>query len=186
MFREDAVPAWLVCDRACLWKYGLGAVRPFTRSLDGYVRSGYLACGRTLRELAATLGIDADALGRTVERYNAEALTGIDTEFGKGSNAYHKYVGNPAHSPNPCVAPLAEPPFYAVVLHPGDLGTAAGVRTNQHAQVLDAAGAHIVGLYACGNDMRSIMAGAYPGPGITLGPALTFGYLAACHIASGA
>ena len=186
MFRADAVPAWLVCDKACLWTYGLGAVRPFARSHKPQLASGYLKQAQTLRELAAVLGIDADALERTVRDYNADARTGVDTQFGKGSNAYHKYVGDPAHTPNPCVAPLEHPPFYAVAVYPGDLGTAAGLRTNEHAQVLNASSVPIAGLYACGNDMSSIMAGAYPGPGITLGPALTFGYLAAMHIARGA
>lgn len=183
MFRADAVPAWLICDKTCLWKYGMGAVRPFTRSLAPPLASGYLARGQTVRELAAALGIDASGLERTVERYNADARSGIDAQFHKGSNAYHKYVGDPAHLPNPCVAPLEHPPYYGLGVYPGDLGTVAGLRTNEHAQVLSAAGTPIAKLYACGNDMSSIMAGAYPGPGITLGPALTFGYVAAMHIA---
>ncbi len=182
MFRADAVPAWLVCDSTCLWKYGIGAVRPFTCALNPLIVSGYLRQAHSMRELAIALGVDADGLVRTVEGYNADARQGVDTEFGKGTNAYHKYVGDPAHQPNPCVAPLERPPFYAVALYPGDLGTAAGLSTNDHAQVLNSVGEPIAGLYACGNDMRSIMHGAYPGPGITLGPALTFGYLAAMHI----
>jgi len=186
MFRADAVPAWLICDQTCMWKYGMGAVRPFTRSLKQPLASGYLSQGRTLRELADALGIDAEGLERTVERYNADARSGIDSQFQKGSNAYHKYVGDPAHTPNPCVAPLKHPPYYGLAVYPGDLGTVAGLRTNEHAQVLNAAGKPIAGLYACGNDMSSIMAGAYPGPGITLGPALTFGYVAAMHVARSA
>ena len=184
MFRASAIPAWLVCDRVCLWKYGLGAVRPFTWKLAPMIRHGYLRTARTLRELALALGIDADGLLQSVERYNAHAREGIDHDFGKGANAYHKYVGDPEHKPNPCMAPLDHPPFYAVALQPGDLGTVAGLRTNEHAQVLDSRGEPIAGLYACGNDMHSIMGGAYPGAGITLGPAITFGWLAAMHIAS--
>jgi len=186
MFRADAVPAWLICDQTCMWKYGMGAVRPFTRSLQQPLASGYLVRGETTRELAAALGVDAESLERTVERYNADARTGVDSQFQKGSNAYHKYVGDPAHTPNPCVAPLEHPPYYGLAVYPGDLGTVAGLRTNEHAQVLNASGTPIAGLYACGNDMSSIMAGAYPGPGITLGPALTFGYVAAMHVARSA
>jgi hypothetical protein len=183
MFRAHAIPAFLICDRAGLWKYGLGAVKPFTAFLGAYTASGYLARGSSVRALAEALGIDPAALEATVKRYNEDARTGVDQAFRKGSDAYGKYLGDADHMPNPCVAPLERAPFYAVALYPGDLGTSAGLRTNVHAQVLDAAGAPIAGLYACGNDMSSIMNGGYPGPGITLGPALTFGYVAGRHLA---
>lgn len=183
MFRADAIPAWLVCDRDAMWRYGLGAIRPFTRRLTSYVDSGYLKRASSMAQLAQMIGIDADAMEATVTRFNADARDGIDRDFGKGGNAYHKYVGDAAHRPNPCLAPIVAPPFYAVAVYPGDLGTSAGLVTNEHAQVLDGAGHPIDGLYACGNDMSSIMKGAYPGPGITLGPAVVFGYLAARHLA---
>lgn len=183
MFRAQAIPAFLICDRAGLWKYGLGAVKPFTASLGPHAASGYLARGSSIRALAEALTIDAAALETTVARYNADARTGVDRVFRKGADAYGKYLGDADHAPNPCVAPLERAPFYAVALYPGDLGTAAGLHTNVHAQVLDAAGAPIAGLYACGNDMNTIMNGGYPGPGITLGPALTFGYIAGRHLA---
>jgi succinate dehydrogenase/fumarate reductase flavoprotein subunit len=185
MFRAGAIPAWLICDREALWRYGLGAVRPFTRRLDPYVRSGYLVRAPTLADLARAIGVDGASLEATVARFNADARGGADREFGKGGNAYHRYVGDAAHRPNPCLAPIAAPPFHAVAVHPGDLGTSAGLITDRHARVLDAEGRPIEGLYACGNDMSSIMKGAYPGPGITLGPALTFGYLAAKQLAEG-
>lgn len=182
MFRSDAIPAWLVCDREAMWRYGLGAVRPFTRQLAPYVESGYLKQAASVRDLATLLDMDVSTLDATLARFNADARDGVDREFGKGSNAYHKYVGDAAHRPNPCLAPIAVPPFYALAVYPGDLGTSAGLVTNEHAQVLDADARPIAGLYACGNDMASIMKGAYPGPGITLGPALVFGYLAARHL----
>lgn len=185
MFRSNAIPAWLVCDRDAIWRYGLGAVRPFTRRLDAQVASGYLVRAASLGELARAAGIDPAGLQASVARFNDDAREGVDREFGKGSNAYHRYVGDPARQPNACLAPILAPPFYAVALYPGDLGTSAGLIANEHAQVLDAAGLPIAGLYACGNDMSSIMKGAYPGPGITLGPALVFGYLAARHAARG-
>ena len=183
MLRADAVPAWLICDRDCLWTYGFGAIRPFTRSLRHYVETRYLTQADSVAELARALDLDPAVLRDTIERYNADARAGIDREFGKGSNAYHRYVGDAAHRPNPCMAPIERAPYFALALYPGDLGTSVGLRTDEHARVLDRRGEPIPGLYACGNDMDSIMKGAYPGPGITLGPALTFGYLAAMHIA---
>ena len=189
MFRahnqSPAIPCHLICDAWSLWQYGLGAVKPMTLRLAPYKRDGYLVEAPSLRELADKIGVDADRLVETVATYNADAERGEDTAFGRGGNAYHKYVGDPANEPNPCMRPVGKPPFFAVALHPADLGTAAGLRTNGGAQVLDRDGDPIAGLYACGNDMNSVMAGSYPGPGITLGPALVFGYLAARDMARG-
>jgi predicted oxidoreductase len=140
----------------------------------------------TIGALGVRLGIDSEALVRTVGGYNQDAVEGQDRAFGRGGDAYQRHVGDSDHAPNPCVAPIVTPPFYAVTLRPGDLGTSAGLVTDAAARVLGADGAPIRHLYACGNDMNSLMRGAYPGPGITLGPALTFGYLAARDIAAGA
>lgn len=180
-----AIPAYLICDRRALWKYGLGAVRPMAPRLGSYRRSGYLCEAPTLRALAQRLGVDADNLETTVAIYNRDAAEGVDTAFARGSNAYHKYVGDAANLPNPCMHPVKMPPFYAVALYPADLATAAGLWTSQGGEVLDGGGDPIAGLYACGNDMNSIMRGSYPGPGITLGPALVFGYLVAMTILNG-
>lgn len=189
MFRaandSPAIPAWLICDRRSLWQYGLGAVKPMCLNIAPYRRSGYLKEAGTLAGLADIIGVDAAALQETVATYNRDAATGEDTQFGRGGNAYHRYVGDPANQPNPCMRPVETPPFYAVTLVPADLGTAAGLRTGPDAGVLDSAGQPVPGLYACGNDMNSIMKGSYPGPGITLGPALVFGYLAAMHLVRG-
>ena len=176
---------WLICDSLFLWRYGLGAVKPFALSLRRRLDSGYLIEGPTLRELEQALGMAPAQLEATVERFNADAREGADREFGRGGDAYQRYLGDADQKPNPCVAPIEHAPLYAVALYPGDLGTAAGLVTDANARVLDARGKPIAGLYACGNDMSSIMNGAYPGPGITLGPALTFGYLAAKHMAGG-
>jgi succinate dehydrogenase/fumarate reductase flavoprotein subunit len=182
--QHQAIPAYLICDRRALWRYGLGAVKPMTLRLARYRQSGYLVEALNLRSLAARLGIDARNLEATVATYNRDAAAGVDTRFGRGSNAYHRYVGDAANLPNPCMHPVDKPPFYAVALYPADLGTATGLRCGHKGEVLDGEGRPIAGLYACGNDMSSIMCGAYPGPGITLGPALVFGYLAATHIAA--
>lgn len=175
--------AFLICDHPTLRRYGLGFAKPFPVPLGPYLRSGYLVRGRTLAELGKNAGIDPAALEATVARYNGPAARGEDPEFRRGSTAYNRYLGDPTVTPNPCVAPLATGPFYALKLVPGDLGTFAGLRGDAHARVLDAAGAPIPGLYAAGNDLASIMGGNYPGGGITLGPAMTFGYIAARHIA---
>ncbi len=180
---RPAVPGFLVCDSDFIWKYGLGAVKPFTRSLRRHLDSGDVVRADDIAGLAAKLGIDGEGLARTVAAFNAGAEQGRDAEFDKGGDDYQRFMGDADHRPNPCVAPIVKPPFYAVAIHPGDLGTAAGLVTDAQARVLDEAGQPIPGLYACGNDMNSIMAGAYPGPGITIGPALVFGCLAGRHIA---
>lgn len=109
---------------------------------------------------------------------NETAIKGQDPEFGRGTTAYNISLGDPDHLPNPCVAPVAKPPFYAVKVVTGDLGTFAGLRTDARARVLNASGEAIPGLFAAGNDAASIMGGNYPGGGITLGPAMTFGFVA--------
>lgn len=187
MFRAHnegrSIPAHMICDRDFLWKYGLGAIIPFTRNLKPYKDAGYLTEARSLDELAKKIGVDAEGLKLTVATCNADAAKGEDSVFARGTDTYGRYLGDLDHEPNPCLGPCRTPPFYSIELVPSDLGTIAGLRTNADAQVLDGRGKPIPGLYAAGNDMRSIMCGSYPAPGITLGPALTFAYLAARHVA---
>jgi succinate dehydrogenase/fumarate reductase flavoprotein subunit len=174
----STIPAFLICDRRFLRKYGLGLVRPGPRFLRPFIKAGYLVEARSIRELAGKLDLPSDALSETIARMNEYARTGEDPEFKKGGNAYNRYLGDPAHKPNPCLGPIDTPPFYAVRVYPGDIGTATGLRTDAHARVLDHDGHPVPGLFAVGNDMNSVMAGTYPAAGITLGPALTFGYIA--------
>lgn len=176
--------AWLICDHRALRRYGLGYAKPFPLPLWPHLRSGYLLRGRTPAELAARAGLDAAGLERTLAEFNREAAQGRDPAFGKGATAYNRYLGDARQQPNPCVAPLDQGPWYAVKLVPGDLGTFAGIRTDASARVLDPDGVPLPGLYAVGNDAASVMGGAYPGGGITLGPALTFGYIAGRHLAA--
>jgi len=187
MFRGNAqgaaVPAYLVCDKRSLWQYGLGAVKPFTLALAPHTTSGYLVEAGSLDELARRLEIDPPALAASVGRYNADARNGVDSAFGLGGDAYQRFLGDREQTPNPCMRPIETPPYYAIRLYPSDLGTIAGLMTDGEARVLDREGRPIAGLYACGNDMNSVMDGAYPGPGITLGPALVFAYIAARAIA---
>ena len=145
--------------------------------------SHFIDQAASLAALAGRPQIDAEALETTVAHFNTGAAEGRDPAFGKGSRAYNRYQGDALHGPNPCVAPIKDGPFYAIKLVIGDLGTYAGIKTDEHARALDANGDPIPGLYAAGNDMASIMGGNYPGAGITLGPALTFGYIAGKHLA---
>jgi succinate dehydrogenase/fumarate reductase flavoprotein subunit len=177
------LPAWIICDAEFIWKYGLGAIIPFTRNVKPYQEAGYLKTADSLPALAKKLGIDEAGFAATMERFNADAERGEDTEFHRGEDVYSRYLGDADHGPNPCLAPLRKPPFHAIELALSDLGTVAGLRTTEDCEVIGADGRPIGGLYAVGNDMQSIMRGRYPGPGITLGPALTFGYLAGLHVA---
>jgi succinate dehydrogenase/fumarate reductase flavoprotein subunit len=184
----EPVQAWLVCDHAFMRHYGLGAAKPAPMPLGPMIANGYVQRGQTLAELARACGIDGDALQQTVQRFNRQALAGQDEDFAKGETAYNHMQGDAPFAaergwPNPCMGPLERGPFYAVKVVAGSLGTFAGLRTNAHAQVLDTQGQPIAGLYAGGNDMNSLMAGHYPSGGITLGPAMTFGWLAAHHAA---
>jgi len=180
---DSAAACFLVCDDEFIASYGLGMVRPRRLNLRNAVADGYVVQADSIRGLAEKLRLPGDALEASVARHNGFAGTGIDSDFGKGSDAYQRNLGDPEHHPNPCIGPLAKPPFYAVRIYPGDIGASCGLVTNAHAQVLREDGSSIAGLYACGNDMNSIMNGIYPGPGITLGPAMTFGYIAARHAA---
>jgi len=175
--------AWFVIDHRAFRKYGLGYAKPAPVPYKALIRNGYLLRGRTLSELAAQMGADAAQLERTVAEFNGPAARGEDPAFGKGTTSYNRSLGDPEHGPNPCLAPIKDGPFYAVRLYVGDLGTFAGLKTNSNAQVLDEDGRPLQGLYSVGNDAASIMGGNYPGGGITLGPAITFGYIAARHIA---
>ena len=179
----EEITAHLLCDHRTLRKYGLGCVPPFPMPLGHHLKTGYLKRGTTLAELADRIGIDPKGLEATVAEFNTSAAEGRDPFFGKGSRAYNRYQGDALHGPNPCVAPIKDGPYYAIKMVIGDLGTYAGIKTDAHARALDANGQPISGLYAAGNDMASIMGGNYPGAGITLGPALTFGYIAGKHLA---
>lgn len=177
------VASWLICDHRFQRRYGLGISRPAPVPLGGWVRNGYLKKGRTIEELARACGIDPAGLSATVAEYNLHARRGDDPQFGRGSTLYNRKQGDACQQPNPCVAPIEQGPFYAVKVQPGCFGTFAGLKTNASAQVLDAEGQPIAGLYAAGTDMASIMGGHYPAGGINLGPAVTFGYIAGRHIA---
>jgi succinate dehydrogenase/fumarate reductase flavoprotein subunit len=184
MQAAGVVPAYLIADARALTKYGMGMVRPGGQGLEPYLADGYLTQGSTLSALAAKLGIDPAGLEDSVARINRYAETGVDPEFGRGRTDYSRNMGDATLGlRNPNIGPLREGPFYAVKLHPGDIGAATGWVTDEAARVLDAREQPIAGLYAVGNDMHSAFGGVYAAPGITLGPGLVFGYVAGRHAA---
>ena len=174
--------AWLIATRAFQRRYGLGISRPFPMPLRPWIAGGYLRTGHTPEALAGACGIDPDGLVATLGRWNAHARRGVDPDFGRGTTPYMQLQGDPDHCPNPCIAPIERGPFLAVRVMPGSFGTFAGLETDAAARVLRD-GAPIPGLYAAGGDMASVMGGFYPAGGINLGPALTFGHVAALHAA---
>lgn len=183
---KPSIPAYLICDAAAIKRYGLGMVRPGavagSRGLRPFLKDGYLIQAGTLAELARKLAVPEAALTETVTVFNEGATSGVDKSFQRGTTDYQRANGDAAlGNRNPCLGALGEAPFFAVRLYPGDIGAAVGLKTDVDARVLDHGNAPIAGLYACGNDMHSIMGGNYPAPGITLGPGLVFAHLAAKH-----
>ncbi|MBN8943756.1 MAG: FAD-dependent oxidoreductase [Rhizobiales bacterium] len=177
----EAPEAWLICDHRFQRRYGLGHARPRPFPLGRWLASGYLKRGATIEDLAAACGIDPRGLGETLAAYNHHAAEGRDPLFHRGESAYNRVQGEPAHPLNPSVAPIIKAPFYAVKVVAGSLGTFSGLVTDEYARVLGPDRQPVTGLYAVGNDMASIMGGHYPSGGITLGPAMTFGFIAAHH-----
>jgi succinate dehydrogenase/fumarate reductase flavoprotein subunit len=159
-------------------------VRPGRFGRGAFLKDGYLTQANSIDELAGRLSIDPAVLRATITLFNGFARRGVDGDFARGSTDYQCITaGDPSHKPNACLAPLETAPFYAVRLYPGDMGAATGFVTDENSGVLRKEGTRIDGLYACGNDMHSVMGGNYPGPGITIGPAIVFAYIAAQDIA---
>lgn len=177
---------WLICDHKHLREYGLGSVAKFPLPIGNHLRSGYLKRGSTLDELAQVIGVPASHLIQQVETFNCDSATGVDTLFGKGSTSYNRYQGDSLVKPNPCMAPIERGPFYAVKIVIGEIGTFAGLATDASCRVITKDKQVVKGLYAIGNDAASIMGGNYPGAGITLGPCVTFGYVAGMELARAA
>lgn len=181
---DDEISCHVICDSHWIRRHGLGMAPPAPGRLGPHVASGYIKCGDTIAALASQCGIDPIGLQTTVERFNAGAVRGEDPAFHKGADHYERFNGSVGHTPNPCLAPLLQAPFYAVKLVPGDIGTFVGLRADAAARVLNTKGQPIAGLYAAGNDAGSFMGGTYPGAGTSIGPAMVFGHLAARHIAT--
>lgn len=188
MYRAGNLPAYLVFDARYRREYPFGPLLPGGMHLDWLQprrMQRLLTRADTLEQLAQALQIDAAGLQQSVQRFNGDAQQGRDQEFQRGENPYDLLYGDVRVQPNPCLASLREPPYYAIEIHPGDIGTKGGLLTDADARVLDTHGAPIAGLYAIGNCSASVTGRYYPGAGATLGPAMTFGFLAAEHACAG-
>lgn len=183
MSTADKDATFLISDHEAFRRYGLGVARPSPVPYRHWVNSGYLIEAPSIPELARRLGLDQEKLMQTVNAYNEDARRGEDMMFGKGRSLYNRIMGDPLSTSAPNIAPLKKPPYFAVRLVPGDIGSVVGIDTNADAAVLDSAGVPISGLFAVGNDMANVTAGVYPGAGATLGPAMTFAFRAAHAIA---
>jgi 3-oxosteroid 1-dehydrogenase len=177
------IPAYLVFDQRYRNNYVFAGMPPRKPLPRRWYRAGAVFQAPDLAGLAGQVGIDAEGLAKTAARFNEFAAAGRDEDFRRGESAYDRYYGDPRCRPNPNLAPLGRPPFYAATIVPGDLGTKGGLRTDERARVLRPDGTVIAGLYAAGNASASVMGHSYAGAGATIGPAMTFGYLAALDMA---
>ena len=172
---------YFICDYEFVKKRGMGQILPWpwTLSISGYERTGYIQVARSIKDLALKIGIDPDALETTVDNHNENVISGVDSEFGRGESAFNHALGDVSvGTKNPNLGPIRRGPFIALKIVPATLGTASGLKTDTESRVTRADGSPIQGLFACGNDMTSPMRGKYPGAGITIGPGIVFAYRA--------
>ena len=184
MYDAGAVPAWAVIESRARKKSIWGPMLP-GNTPKKMIESGYIRKFDTLEELAQACGIDPAGLAAEVERFNGFARSGTDEDFQRGDSAYNQYYGDPKNRPNPNLGTIEKPPYYAVAIWPGDVGTCGGLVTDDNARVVKDDGSPIPGLYACGNTSAAVGGRVYAGAGASVGPSMTFGYIAARH-ASGA
>jgi 3-oxosteroid 1-dehydrogenase len=182
----EHIPAWLIFDQQYRDRFIFAGLQAGQRIPKKWLETGVIVQADTLEELAGLTGLSPDALTATVERFNGFARSGVDEDFKRGQSAYDRYYGDPTNKPNPNLGELSHAPYYAAKMVPGDLGTKGGVRTDVNGRALRDDDSIIAGLYAAGNVSSPVMGHTYPGPGGTIGPAMTFGYLAALHLAAGA
>jgi 3-oxosteroid 1-dehydrogenase len=175
-----AIPSWQIMDSQHRGKY-FWANQPPGRTPRQWLDSGYMRKADTIDELARQCGIEATALEGSIERFNGFARKGVDEDFHRGENAYARLIGDRTHKPNPCLGTIERPPYYAVAMYPGDVGTIGGLLTDEHARVLRADGTVIEGLYAAGIATASVIGRSYPGAGASNGPNFVWGWIAARH-----
>lgn len=181
--RGEDLPIWLIADQKYRSRYLLKDILPGLPIPKSWFESGAVVQANSLSDLAEKLQISPNQLEQTVEEFNGFANSGIDSDFQRGGNDYDRYYSDPGVKPNPSLAPLEQGPYYAFKIVPGDLGTKGGLRTDPCSRVLREDGGKIKGLYAAGNVSASVMGRSYAGNGSTIGPAMTFGYIAANDIA---
>ncbi len=183
MHATGTVPAHIIANAKFVKKYGMGLVLPGGGKLKEMVACGYMKAATTLPELAAQIGVDAAGLEATAAKVNADAVTGRDTQFGKGDSQIDIEIGDPKHTPNACFGPLGNGPYYAIEIFPGDGSTTVGVKIDDQCRVIGQNGAPIAGLYAAGLDANSIWQGKSPAHGCNVGPAMVTGYIAGKSLA---
>nr|WP_238815693.1 3-oxosteroid 1-dehydrogenase [Nocardia brasiliensis] len=176
------IPAWLVFDQRYRNRYIFAGLQPGQRFPSRWLENDNIVKADTIEELATRIGVPSSDLAATVARFNTFAETGKDIDFGRGDSHYDRYYGDPTVKPNPCLAALVQGPFYAAKIVPGDLGTKGGLVADTAGRVLREDGTAIAGLYASGNCSTPVMGHTYAGPGATIGPAITYGYLAVLDI----
>jgi len=177
------VPAWMIIDQRYRNRYLFAGLSPRQPFPGRWYKHGVVKKADSLEALAEQIEVPADALRETVTRFNGFAESGVDEDFHRGDSAYDRYYADPRVKPNPSLHRIDKGPFYAVKIVPGDLGTKGGIVTDEHGRALRPDGSVIEGLYAAGNCSAAVMGHTYAGPGATIGPAMTFGYLAAEHVA---
>lgn len=181
----EGAHCWIITDHRSMRRYGLGPIGPFPARLGPYLRAGYLKTGRTPDDLAKAINLPPRAVRDSIARFNGFAKAGKDSDFGRGESAYDRGNGDSSHSPNPTLGALEQAPFYAIRIVPGDIGCFLGLRVDSNARVLDGNGSVVPGLWAAGSAAAPVTGGTYPAAGLTIGQALTFGYVAARDACSG-
>jgi 3-oxosteroid 1-dehydrogenase len=193
MYANDGAPCWLIFDdayrRSVPWVNHMPKFRDIATVIPGrmprqWLADGWIKQAATIEDLARLTGLDPQALVGTVSHFNVGAAAGNDPDFGRGVSAYNRHLGDPGYKPNPALGPVADPPFYALPIYPGDVGTMGGVVCDEHARVLDHDNQPIPGLYAAGNMAASVFGRTYPGAGASIANTTVFGYIAARHMAA--
>ena len=188
------IPCWLITDHRSFNSYVVGghlpipkvpwAPVPTGRKVPAaWLESGVVKAAMGWDELARKIDVPADQLRATATRFDELARNGHDDDFNRGDSVYDNYYGDPT-LPNPNLYPLGDPPYYAFRIVLGDLGTSGGLLTDEYARVLRPDGSVVPGLYAVGNTSAAVMGRSYAGAGATIGPAMTFGFVAAKHCAA--
>jgi 3-oxosteroid 1-dehydrogenase len=178
----ENTPTWMILDQRYRNRYTFAGITPRSPFPGRWLKAGIIVKAGTIADLAEKTGLPVDALTETVERFNGFARNGKDEDFGRGDSGYDHYYGDPRLK-NPSLAEITKAPFYAIKMVPGDLGTKGGIVTDVDGRALREDGSVIAGLYAAGNCSSPVMGHTYAGPGATIGPAMTFAYLAVLDIA---
>jgi 3-oxosteroid 1-dehydrogenase len=181
--RKGGVPSWAIFDHRYACDYQVAGAWITKKRPEGWDAAGYIKEGDTIAQLAARINIEPAVLKASIDRWNGFVDAGVDGDFGRGAREYDKWLGDPYYGANPTLGRIDRGPYYAVEMVAGDVSTYGGVLIDASARVLNAEGAPIGGLYACGVTTASIMGGVYPGAGASVGPSMCFGYIAAKHAA---